>query len=118
MNQQQTTHIVTRSQIVTVKNHLDQCEGVHHLIKLVSLGLTFFFRPWQYQTYWQQSKSSCINLVIDNIKIIDHTKKFNMLLFKEAIKINRIKPALNTGFKCIKRIAIASRYCQKCIILM
>ena len=45
MNQQQTTHIVTRSQIVTVKNHLDQCEGVHHLIKLVSLGPTFFFRP-------------------------------------------------------------------------
>lgn len=39
-------------------------------------------------------KNSCINLVINNIKII-----YNVLLLKEVIDINETKPTLNTGLR-------------------
>ena len=47
-------------------------------------------------------KSSRINLVQMNTRIIDHHKNWNVLLFKEAIKIKEIKPTLNTGLKASK----------------
>ena len=40
------------------------------------------------------NKSSCINLVINNIKIF-----YNVLLLKEVIDINETKPTLNTGLR-------------------
>ena len=42
-----------------------------------------------------------INLVIDNTNTID---RFNILLFKEAMKINERKPTLNTGLKASKAL--------------
>ena len=45
-----------------------------------------------------------INLVIDNTKIIDRHKSFNM--FKEAMKINERKPTLNTGLKASKELQL------------
>ena len=40
------------------------------------------------------NRNSRINLVVDNTNIIDCYKKFNVLLFKEALKRNERKPTL------------------------
>ena len=54
------------------------------------------------QTY---NRSLHINLVID-VKIIDHYKSFNFLLFIKAIKINEIKLTLNTFSKASKELQL------------
>ena len=51
-------------------------------------------------------RSSRINLVQMNTQIIDHRKNWNILLFKEAIKIKEIKPTLNTGLKASKELQL------------
>ena len=51
-------------------------------------------------------RSSRINLVQMNIRIIDLHKNWNVLLFKEAIKIKEIKPRLNTGLKALKELQL------------
>ena len=43
-------------------------------------------------------KSSRVNLVQMNTRIIDRHKNWNVHLFKEAIKIKEIKPTLSTIF--------------------
>ena len=44
----------------------------------------------------QDPRTSRINLVHMNTRITDHHKNWNTLLFKEAIKIKKKKPILNT----------------------
>ena len=51
-------------------------------------------------------RSSCVNLVQMNTRIIDRHKNWKVLLFKEAIKINEIKPTLNTGLKAPKELQL------------
>ena len=51
-------------------------------------------------------RSSRVNLVQINTRIIDPHKNWNVLLFKEAIKIKEIKPTLNTGLKAPKELQL------------
>ena len=51
-------------------------------------------------------KSSHVNLVQTNTRIINRHKNGNVLLFKEAIKIKKIKPTLNTGLKASKELQL------------
>ena len=51
-------------------------------------------------------RSSHVNLVQMNTRIIDHHKNCNVLLFKEAIKIKETKPTLNTGLKASKELQL------------
>ena len=46
------------------------------------------------------------SLVIDNTNIMDCYKSFNILFFKEAMKINEKKPTLNTGLKASKELQL------------
>ena len=46
------------------------------------------------------------SLVIDNTNIIYRYQNFNIILFKEAMKINEIKPTLNTGLKPSKDLQL------------
>ena len=52
------------------------------------------------------SKTSCINLVQMNTRIIDCLKNWNILLFKKAIKIKEKKLILNTGLKASKELQL------------
>ena len=45
-----------------------------------------------------------INIVKDNVRIIDSYSNFNVLLYKEAIKIKELKPLLNIGLKASKEL--------------
>ena len=47
-----------------------------------------------------------INLVIDNTNINDRYKNFNILLFKEALKINERNSTLDTRLKASKELQL------------
>ena len=51
-------------------------------------------------------RSILINLVQMNTQIIDRHKDWNILLFKEAIKIKEVKPSLNIGLKASKELQL------------
>ena len=98
-----------------VKNHFDQCVEVKFLLNINSLGLALFLNDSNIGN--ADNRNSRINLVIDitedvkelSSNILDSTniifsyKKFNILLFKEALKINERKPTLNTRLKVSKK---------------
>ena len=54
----------------------------------------------------QDLRTSRINLVQMNTRIIDRRQNWNILLFKEAIKIKEKKPILNTGLKVSKELQL------------
>ena len=54
----------------------------------------------------QDLRTSSINLVQMNTRIIDRHQNWNILLFKEAIKIKENKPILNTGLKVSKELQL------------
>ena len=54
----------------------------------------------------QDLRTSRINLVQMNTRIIDRHQNWNILLFKEAIKIKEKKPILNTGLKVSKELQL------------
>lgn len=45
-----------------------------------------------------------INLVKSNVRVIDSHKNWNVLLYKEALKIKELKPVLNDGLKASKEL--------------
>ena len=80
-----------------VKDNLDQCLEVQYLLNITSLGPALFSNVSNIGN--ADNKNSRINLVIDNTIIIARYKNFNILLFKETLKINERKPTLNKGLK-------------------
>ena len=54
----------------------------------------------------QDPRTSHMNLVQMNTKIIDYHENWNIFLFKEAIKIKVKKAILNTGFKASKELQL------------
>ena len=87
-----------------VKNHLDQCDEVQYLLNIISLGQALFSNDSNIRN--ADNRNSRINLVIDNTNIIDRYKDFNILLFKEALKIIERKPTLNKGLKASKGLQL------------
>ena len=95
----------SRDQNNVVKNHLEQCAEVQFLLNVTNL-LPPLFLDDNNNTEGTENRNWHINLVIDNTKIIDCFKSFIILLFIEAIKINEIKPTLNTGLKASKELQL------------
>ena len=85
-----------------VKNHLHQCVEFEYLLNITSLGPALFLNDNNIMV--ADNRNSRVSLVIDKTNIIDRHKNFNILLFKEAIKINERKPTLNTGLKASKEL--------------
>ena len=80
-----------------MKNHLDQCVEVPYLLNITSLDSALVLKDNNIGS--ADIRNLRINLVIDNTKIIDRCENFNIILFKETMKINKRKPTLNTGLK-------------------
>ena len=51
-------------------------------------------------------RTTRINLVQDNTEITDRHKNWNILLFKEALKIKELNPILNSGLKASKELQL------------
>ena len=56
-------------------------------------------------------RTSRINLVQMNTRIIDRYKTWNIFLLKGTIKIKEKKPILNTGLKAFKELQLLSAAC-------
>ena len=82
-------------QNIIVKNHLNQCVEMEYLLGITSLGSALFsddINIWS-----THNRNSCINDCYDY---------FNIPLCKEAVKINKIKPAINTSSKASKELQL------------
>ena len=77
---------------------------VQYLLNITSLGPELFSNDNIIGS--AHNGNSRINLVIDNTKIIDHYNNFNVLLFKEAMKINERKLTLNTNLEASKEMQL------------
>ena len=75
---------------------------MQYLLNITNLGPALFLNDNNIGE--ADNRNLRINLVIDNTNTIDHYKDFNILLFKEAMKINERKPTLNTGLKASKEL--------------
>ena len=87
-----------------VKDHLEQCVEVQYLLNITSLGPALFSNDSNIEN--ADNRNSRINLAIDNTFIIDRYKNFNILLFKEALKINERKPTLKKGLKASNELQL------------
>ena len=87
-----------------IKIHLNKCNGVQHIFKIVKLTQSLFSDSIVDDV--QDPRMSHINLVQMNTRIIDCHKNWNILLFKKAIKIKEKKPILNTSLKASKELQL------------
>ena len=83
-----------------IYKHLNDCTGVQHLFDIASLHSSLFMSSAPIQNSDKfDLRTTRINLVQDNTEIIDRHKNWNILLFKEALKIKELNPILNSGLK-------------------
>ena len=75
--------------------HLNECYGVHHMFNIAKLTPSLFSDSIVGDI--QNLRTSHINLVQMNTRMIDHHQNYNILLLKEVIKIKEKKPILNTS---------------------
>ena len=87
-----------------VNIHLNECNGVQHMFNIAKLTPSLFSDSVADDV--QDPRMSHINLVQINTRIIDRHKNWNILLFKEAIKVKEKKPILNTGLKTSKELQL------------
>ena len=81
-----------------IKNHVMNCEGVQFINNLMSID-----SPPQSN---DSIRDSQLNLVRENIKVIDRSNNWNILLFKESLAINNCSPLLNHGLKASKDLQL------------
>ena len=85
-------------------NHLNECIGVQHMFEIVKLIPSLLTNNIINDEF--NLRSSHVNLSQMKTRIIDGHKNWNVLLFKEKIKIKEIKPTLNTGLKVAKELQL------------
>ena len=86
-----------------VFNHLNECNGVQHMFDIGILTPSLFTN--NLIDHELDLRSTRLYLVQMNTQIIDCRKNWNILSFKEAIKIE-IKPSLNIGLKASKELQL------------
>ena len=70
-----------------ILTHINDCDGVKHIKNDIN-----------------------INIVKNNVQVIDSHKNWNVLLYKEALKIKELKPLLNNGLKASKELDLFKHY--------
>ena len=83
---------------------LNLFNGIQHMFHISKLTQSLFSDS--IVDGLQDPRTSHINLVQMNTKIIDYHENWNIFLFKEAIKIKVKKAILNTGFKASKELQL------------
>ena len=76
------------------RTHINECDGVKNIKNLMFLNTSL--------DDGVTASDHCdinINIVKDNIRMINSHRNWNLLLYKEAIKIEGLKPLLNISWK-------------------
>ena len=84
--------------------HLNECNGVQRMFNVAKLTPSLFSDSDVDDA--QDPRTSRISLVQMNTRITDRHKNWNILLFKEAIKIKEKKPISNTCLKAPKELQL------------
>ena len=84
---------------------LNDSTGVQHLILRLCIH-HFLHHQHLFKTDKFDLRTTCINLVQDNTEIIGKHKNWNILLFKEVLKIKELNPILNSGLKASKELQL------------
>ena len=84
-----------------VNKHLVSCPGFVELFNLFCIP-NLFSDDTTLMT--SSLREFSINTVRRNIKILDTDRNWNVLLYKEALYIKRIKPSLNAGLKASRKL--------------
>ena len=83
-----------------VYNHITNCDGVKDLVDLLNIQHT------QKERDSFNKKVFSIETVKNNINIIDRARRWDILLFKEALRIKEKNPTLNSGLKASKELKL------------
>ena len=82
-----------------ILTHINDCDGVKHIKNLMSINTPLFA-----DVITPDHHDININIVKNNVQVIDTHKNWNVLLYKEALKIKELKPLLNNGLKASKEL--------------
>ena len=83
----------------SILTHINDCDGVKHIKNLMSINTPLFA-----DVITPDYRDININIVKNNVQVIDSHKNWNVLLYKEALKIKELKPLLNNGLKASKEL--------------
>ena len=83
-----------------VHNHINNCDGVKYLVDLLNID--------QLQTERDKfdKKMYSIATVKENISIIDRARRWDIILFKEALHIKEKNPTLNNCLKASNELKL------------
>ena len=83
-----------------VHNHINNCDGVKYLADLLNID--------QLQTERDKfdKKMYSIATVKENISIIDRARRWDIILFKEALHIKEKNPTLNNSLKASNELKL------------
>ena len=83
-----------------VHNHINNCDGVKYLVDLLNID--------QLQTERDKfdKKMYSIATVKENISIIDRARRWDIILFKEALHIKEKNPTLNNSLKASNELKL------------
>ena len=84
-----------------VLEDLNECEGIKH-----SKSLMFLNTSVDVYVTTPDHRDININIVKNNVRIKDSNRNWDVLLYKEAVKIKGLKPLLNIGLKASKELVL------------
>ena len=82
-----------------VRAHINKCDGIEHIKNLMFQNTLV-----DGDITTPDHRHININIVKNNVWIIDSHSNWKVLLYKEAIKIKKLKPLLNIGLKASKEL--------------
>ena len=83
-----------------IYNHITICKSVSYLVDLLNINNGSAEREKF------DMKTFSVNIVKVNTCIIDKARQWDILLFKEALKIKEKCPTLNSGLKASKELKL------------
>ena len=84
-----------------IYNHITNCKDVSYLVNLLNINNNSAEREKF------DRKTFSVNIVKEETCIIDKARQWDILLFKEALKIKEKCPALNSGLKVSKELKLS-----------
>ena len=103
---ERTTEHAWSSNDSTIKFHLDSCDAFNDILCIHNMSPSLFSDTWFSDAGSDNHRALRIELVQNNTTIIDRHNNWNILIFKEALKIKELKPCLNSGLKASKELQL------------
>ena len=88
-----------------MRNHLKHCSHFHHMFDMLTLSNDLFDERCADKEPLCP-RSFAIQSLQDGIKILDADSNWNLLLYKEALNIERKDPSLNKGLKASRQLRL------------